>query len=195
MSLFSWITVYFSDDDTGVVLSLELERVSLSLSHTHTIALVSHPCTPLRRAGASSQADRCTWRCRSGFCRPFLWRRSRPARPCTRPGLQRERERERSNDYHLHSCVCVCVCVYNDVIWTSAHPVVVTQHVSRRTHALIRAEGVDAAESAEQRVHRALVNVWTHRIKMNTQIIRENNHFMNVVCDKKQVYFISSRNI
>ncbi len=93
-------------------LSLELERVSLSLSHTHTIALVSHPCTPLRRAGASSQADRCTWRCRSGFCRPFLWRRSRPARPCTRPGLQRERERERSNDYHLHSCVvCVCVCV------------------------------------------------------------------------------------
>lgn len=50
-------------------------------------------------------------------------------------------------------------------VLTSAHPVVVAQNISRGTHALVRAEGVDAAESAEERVHSALVDVWRHKIK------------------------------
>lgn len=45
-------------------------------------------------------------------------------------------------------------------ILTSTHPIVIAEHVSRRAHALVRAEGVDAAEGAKQRVHGTFVDVW-----------------------------------
>ena len=45
------------------------------------------------------------------------------------------------------------------VALTSAHAVVVPQHVARRTHALVGAEGVDAAERAQQGILGALVDV------------------------------------
>lgn len=44
--------------------------------------------------------------------------------------------------------------------FTSAHSPVFSEGIARWAGALVGAKGVDAAEGAEQRVQRALVDVW-----------------------------------
>lgn len=44
---------------------------------------------------------------------------------------------------------------------TSAHALVISQHVASRTHTLIGTKGVNAAEGAQQRILGALVDVWS----------------------------------
>ena len=46
---------------------------------------------------------------------------------------------------------------------TSAHAVVVSQHISSGTHAFIRTKGVDATEGAKQRILGALVDVLSQK--------------------------------
>lgn len=50
---------------------------------------------------------------------------------------------------------------------TSAHALVISQHIASRTHALVGAKSVHAPESAEQRILRALVYVWEEKRKRN----------------------------
>lgn len=43
---------------------------------------------------------------------------------------------------------------------TSAHALVVSQHISSRTHTLIRTKGVDTTEGTEQRILGAFIDIW-----------------------------------
>lgn len=43
---------------------------------------------------------------------------------------------------------------------TSTHALVVSQHISSRTHALIGPKGVNTAEGTKQRILGALIDIW-----------------------------------
>lgn len=45
---------------------------------------------------------------------------------------------------------------------TSAHALVVSQHITSRTHALIRPKRVDTTEGTKQRILGALIDVLSH---------------------------------
>lgn len=51
---------------------------------------------------------------------------------------------------------------------TSAHALVVPQHIASRTHALVRAKCVDTAEGTEQWILGALVDVFRQRSRFHS---------------------------
>lgn len=69
---------------------------------------------------------------------------------------------------------------------TSAHALVISQHVAGRTHTLIGTEGVNAPEGTQQRILGALVDVWSQEEvkRINYSILNdaENNGLCKCEC-------------
>ena len=82
----------------------------------------------------------------------------------------RERDRQRKRDTETP--------VWREVMprpLTSAHAVVVSQHVARGTHALVGTKSIDTAEGTQQGVQRALVDIWGERDEYMSILSYKNN--------------------
>lgn len=66
---------------------------------------------------------------------------------------------------------------------TSAHALVISQHIASRTHTLIGAEGVDTPEGTEQRVLGALVDVYSQKKRRESGWYRFISAPVLAVCD------------